>query len=209
MLGFHQEFSGGFAVSSLSGHQSDRLLLQRSTMNSRDDKDKELFRAAMRDVKRLEAQSTAQAHPKPQPRARFRRADEQEVLRESLLPVTDEAALATGDELSFRRPHVAESVLLKLRRGEYAVDGEIDLHGLTGAQAKSALREFLAQSTALGMRCVRVIHGKGKRSGPRGPVIKNIVNHWLQRSDSVLAFGSARMVDGGNGATYVLLKRRP
>jgi DNA-nicking Smr family endonuclease len=175
-------------------------------MSSRDKQDIELFRAAMRDVKRMQAAPAGQSAPKPPPRARFKRADELEVLRESLLPPADEATLATGDELSFRRPHVPEPVLLKLRRGQYAVDGEIDLHGLTGAEAKAALREFVADSVDRGVRCVRIIHGKGKRSGPRGPVLKNIVNNWLQRSDMVLAFGSARAVDGGNGATYVLLK---
>lgn len=180
-------------------------------MTSRDEKDVELFRAAMRGVKRLrvappETPAPGSAAPKPPPRARFKRADELAVLEESLLPSTDETALATGDALSFRRPHVPEPVLLKLRRGQYAVDGEIDLHGLNSAQAKAALREFIANAAARGIRCVRIIHGKGMRSGPRGPVLKNVVNNWLQRSDAVLAFGSARAVDGGSGAVYVLLK---
>lgn len=181
-------------------------------MSSQDDEELELFQVAMRDVKPLRAVKAssvphaARPRPKPLPRARFRRADDLEVLRESLLPPADEALLATGDELSFRRHHVPEQVLLKLRRGQYAVDAEIDLHGLTGAEAKAALREFIADAVARGLRCVRVVHGKGKRSGPRGPVLKNIVNNWLQRTDSVLAFGSARSVDGGHGASYVLLK---
>jgi DNA-nicking Smr family endonuclease len=176
-------------------------------MSSRDEKDDiDLFRAAMRDVKRLRDAPAAQPAPKPPPRARFKRADERAVLRESLLPPGDEAMLATGDELSFRRPHVPEAVLLKLRRGQYAVDGEIDLHGLNAAQAKAAMRDFIADALDRGNRCVRIIHGKGRGSGPRGPVLKNIVNNWLQRSDFVLAFGSARTVDGGHGATYVLLK---
>jgi DNA-nicking Smr family endonuclease len=98
-------------------------------------------------------------------------------------------------------------VLVKLRRGHYVVDAEVDLHGLTGAQAKSALREFVGDASQRHMTCVRVIHGKGKRSGPRGPVLKNIVNRWLQHSDAVVAFASARSVDGGSGAVYVLLKR--
>ncbi|HEY4366569.1 MAG TPA: Smr/MutS family protein, partial [Steroidobacteraceae bacterium] len=142
--------------------------------------------------------------PKPPPRARFKRADERAVLQESLETAPDEL-LTTGEELSFRRPHVPESILLKLRRGQYAVDAEIDLHGMTAAQAKAALREFLADAIEQRMSCVRVVHGKGNRSGPRGPVLKNVVNHWLQRSDRVLAFGSARAVDGGSGAAYVLL----
>lgn len=175
-----------------------------------DDKDSELrtFREAMRGVRRLRHGATHRAQPKPPPRARFTRADQQDVLRESLLPPADEAALDTGDELSFRRPHVPQAVLTRLRRGQFALDAEIDLHGLTGAEAKSALRQFIAAAVDRRMRCVRVVHGKGRRSGPRGPVLKNVVNHWLQRSQDVLAFGSARAVDGGSGAIYVLLRTR-
>jgi len=170
--------------------------------------DSDLFRAATRDVKPLPVPAVKPAAPKPRPEARFARADEREVLRESLLPPEDEALLATGEELSFRRPHVSEQVLLKLRRGHYAVDAETDLHGLNAAQAKAMLREFIADAVNRHFSCVRVIHGKGRRSGPRGPVLKVVVNHWLQRADAVLAFGSARAVDGGSGAVYVLLKRR-
>jgi len=174
-----------------------------------DDEDREAraFREAMRDVRRLQRGGKAQrAAPKPPAKARFTRADQLEVLRESLLPPPDAAALTTGDELSFRRPHISEAVLTKLRRGAYVVDSEIDLHGMTGAEAKAALRTFIAECVEQRLRCVRVVHGKGRRSGPRGPVLKNVVNHWLQRADDVLAFGSARAVDGGSGAIYVLLQ---
>jgi DNA-nicking Smr family endonuclease len=99
-------------------------------------------------------------------------------------------------------------VLTKLRRGHYVVDGEIDLHGMTGAEAKAAMREFLTEAVHRRMGCVRIIHGKGRRSGPGGPVLKNIVNHWLQRIDAIQAFGSARQVDGGSGAVYVLLRAK-
>jgi len=176
-----------------------------------DDEDREAraFREAMRGVRRLSRGGKAErAAPKPPAKARFTRADQVEVLRESLLPPPDEAALSTGDELSFRRPHISEAVLTQLRRGAYVVDGEIDLHGMTGAEAKAALRTFIAECLEQRVRCVRVVHGKGRRSGPRGPVLKNVVNHWLQRADDVLAFGSARAVDGGSGAIYVLLRSK-
>lgn len=176
-------------------------------MSESDERDREVFRAAMRDVKPLAPAKRQPQAPKPRPAARFTRWDQQEVLRESLLPPEDETLLSTGDELSFRRPHVPEAVLLKLRRGQYAVDAEIDLHGLNGAQAKAALREFMTDAVTRGMGCVRIVHGKGKGSGPRGPVLKNMVNSWLQRLDVVLAFGSARSVEGGSGAVHVLLKR--
>jgi DNA-nicking Smr family endonuclease len=173
-----------------------------------DDGESHAFREAMRGVRRLKRAGVARrAAPKPPPQARFTRADQAEVLRESLMPPADEAMLSTGDELSFRRPHVPESVLTKLRRGEFAVDAEIDLHGMNAAEAKAALREFVGVAIERHMSCVRVIHGKGRRSGPRGPVLKNIVSHWLQRANDVVAFGSARAVDGGSGATYVLLRK--
>ena len=173
-----------------------------------DSDERDLFRQQMRDVKRLHTAHPPpkRTKPKPPPRAQFTRADQKEVLRESLNAPTDEATLSTGDELSFRRPHVPESILTKLRRGQYAVDGEIDLHGLTAVQARTALRDFIAEALDRRLTCVRVIHGKGRRSGPRGPVLKNVVNQWLQRIEPVLAFGSARAVDGGSGAIYVLLK---
>jgi DNA-nicking Smr family endonuclease len=58
------------------------------------------------------------------------------------------------------------------------------------------------------MTCIRIIHGKGKRSrNNKGPVIKTKVNHWLRQRDDVLAFCSARPIDGGTGAIYVLLRR--
>lgn len=191
-------------------HRRQTILQSSTTFSAMSDSDElDLFRAHMKGVKRLRAKQRAHAGaPKPEAKARFTRADQAEVLRESLMPPTDEAALSTGEELSFRRPHVPDTVLVKLRRGHFAVDAEIDLHGLTGTEAKGALREFIAEATQRRFRCVRVIHGKGRRSGPRGPVLKHVVNHWLQRSDAVLAFGSARSVDGGSGAVYVLLQGR-
>jgi DNA-nicking Smr family endonuclease len=178
-------------------------------VNDEHDDDAGTFREAMRDVRRLRNAPTRAADaPKPPARARFTRADQLEVLKESLLPPANEAELATGDELSFRRPHISEAVLLKLRRGHFVVDAEIDLHGMTAAEAKAALREFLTEAINRRMGCVRIIHGKGRRSGPRGPVLKNVVNQWLQRIDVIQAFGSARQVDGGSGAVYVLLRAR-
>lgn len=177
-------------------------------MNTPDDDDVNLFRDAMHDVRPLPSASALPIAPKPTPEARFTRADQQDVLRESLLSPQDPAAVSTGDELSYRRAHVPDAVLLRLRRGHFAVEAEIDLHGMTGAEAKQALREFIANAMLHRMSCVRIIHGKGRRSGPRGPVLKNVVNQWLQRNGDVLAFGSARSVDGGSGAVYVLLRTR-
>jgi len=165
----------------------------------------ELFREAVRDVRRRPSNRAATPKPLPAARARFTRADEKEVLRESLLPVSDPAVLETGDELSFRREDVQPRILRRLRSGEYTVAAEIDLHGMTAVEARTALRTFVAYAVAQGKACVRIVHGKGRGSGPRGPVLKNVVNVWLRQCDVVRAFGSARPIDGGSGAVYVLL----
>ena len=179
-------------------------------MSDDEDREARAFREAMRDVRRLTRGGKAErAVPKPPAKARFTRADQVEVLRESLQQPPDEAVLATGDELSFRRPHISEAVLTRLRRGAYVVDGEIDLHGMTGAEAKAALRIFIAECVDRRLRCVRVVHGKGHGSPGREPVLKAKVKSWLVQRSEVLAFTHARPADGGHGALIVLLKPTP
>jgi DNA-nicking Smr family endonuclease len=168
--------------------------------------ERELFRAATQGTRPLTAQPVPEAR-RPAPRARFARADAAQVLSESLTLSPHDLLIETGDELLFRRAAVAEHLLKRLRRGEFSVRDEIDLHGLTSTEARAALREFLAEAKRHGHRCVRIIHGKGLRSGPRGPVLKHAVNTWLRKIDAVLAFASARQMDGGTGAVYVLLDR--
>jgi DNA-nicking Smr family endonuclease len=164
-----------------------------------------LFRDAVRGVKPLANGQSAPRPPGARPRARFARADRAAVLRESLDAGGTDPALAGGEELVYHRPAVQPGVLRRLRRGEYRVQREIDLHGLTVAEAKHALRQFLIRALEDQVRCVRVIHGKGLRSGNRGPVLKLAVGSVLRRTGAVLAYVSARQVDGGTGALYVLL----
>ena len=167
--------------------------------------DTHLFREAVRDVKPLAQEAPAPVARRPVPRARFTRADRLAVLRESLEGSAGDPELASGDELVFAREGVQNGVLRKLRRGQYRVQAEIDLHGLTVKEAKEELRAFLAHSLERRFRCVRVVHGKGLRSGHRGPVLKGAVSSVLRRVGPVLAYVSARQVDGGTGAVYVLL----
>ena len=170
------------------------------------DPDIRLFREAVRDVKRLPADHMPTAgRQRPEPLARFSRADRHAVLVESLNADAGDPELAGGDELVYHRAGVQISVLRKLRRGQYRVQAEIDLHGLTVAEAKQALREFLSEALDRRLRCVRIIHGKGLRSGHRGPVLKGVVSSVLRRVGAVVAYVSARQVDGGTGAVYVLL----
>jgi DNA-nicking Smr family endonuclease len=117
-----------------------------------------------------------------------------------------EAATVDVEEvLAFRRPGVRDQVLRRLKRGQYRIEDEVDLHGLNQAAARDLLADFIEASRAHGLRCVRIIHGKGYRSGARGPVLKSAVNEWLRRHPDVVAFASARPLDGGTGAVYALL----
>jgi DNA-nicking Smr family endonuclease len=174
-----------------------------------DEDDNHLFRQAVRDVKPLGRDVTVPETRRPPARARFTRADRLAVLQESLDGDVGDPELASGEELVFAREGVQNGVLRKLRRGQYQVQGEIDLHGLTVAEAKAAVRVFLADALEHHVRCVRIVHGKGLRSGHRGPVLKGAVNGVLRRIGAVLAFVSARQVDGGTGAVYVLLATWP
>jgi DNA-nicking Smr family endonuclease len=164
----------------------------------RADPDATLFREAMRDVKPIARHQRALPEkPKPPARAAFTAADRKRVLVESLDGFGESDITDSGDEIAFRRDGV--------QSGEYRVEAVCDLHGLRVEEAKHALREFLAESLARNLRCVRVIHGKGHGSGPRGPVIKTAVNMILRKTGPVLAFTSARRIDGGTGAINVLL----
>ncbi len=172
------------------------------------DDDKEAFLRAMSGAKRLEAEQRVPEHKvKPKPRAKFARADEESALLESLEDDIDTIEQANGGALRFSRQHVGRRTMRKLTRGGYSVQAEIDLHGMTLAEAKPRLRDFIQYSAEQDRLCVRVVHGKGLGSGERGPVLKSAVNSWLRRWDHVLAFVSTRQVDGGTGAIYVLLQR--
>jgi DNA-nicking Smr family endonuclease len=167
--------------------------------------DAQLFRQAVRGVRPLRTHASPPRPPRVRPRARFTHADRAAVLRESLDPHGADPEALTGEALAFHRPQIPAAVLRRLRRGDYRVQREIDLHGLTVAEAKIALREFLVDALEQQVRCVRIVHGKGLRSGQRGPVLKAAVSTVLRRTGAVLAYVSARPVDGGTGAVYVLL----
>jgi DNA-nicking Smr family endonuclease len=167
------------------------------------------FRAAVRDVKPLAQQPLAAGLSKPKPRARLRRpaANETESLEEMMPLIAAAPADESGtDPMSFQRSGVRIQVMRKLRRGLYPIEDELDLHGLNQAAARDRLADFLSRARDAGRRCVRIIHGKGYRSGARGPVLKSAVNLWLRRHLDVMAFTSARAIDGGTGAVYVLLR---
>ena len=124
-------------------------------------------------------------------------------------PLSDELEIKEVDSseiLSFCRTGIQKSVFRKLRGGSYQISDELDLHGLTLKQAKKILVYYLQEAVQFEGCCVRIIHGKGHRSGNNKPVLKTHVNHWLSEHERVLAFHSTKPRDGGAGAVYVLLK---
>ncbi|PKM45142.1 MAG: DNA mismatch repair protein MutS [Gammaproteobacteria bacterium HGW-Gammaproteobacteria-1] len=173
------------------------------------DDDSDLFRSAVADVRPLASDRLPVAPPPPPPQPQKRLEDERQVLQDMLSDPEYPELLETGEELFFARSGLQHGVLRKLRRGQYSIGAELDLHGLTAAAAREQLAAFLIACRQRDLRCVRIIHGKGNGSVQRRPVLKGKVNHWLQQRDEVLAFCSARPVDGGTGAVYVLLKRTP
>jgi len=170
------------------------------------DDDSDVFRRAMSGTKPIKTEKrVAPGSKKPRPKALFSRADESAALRESLAGEPDEITAGSGEALRFHRQSVGRRTMRKLARGKYAVQAEIDLHGMTVDEARPRLADFIEFNARSGKTCVRVVHGKGLGSGQRGPVLKPSVNRWLRRWDCVLAFVSTRQVDGGTGAIYVLL----
>jgi DNA-nicking Smr family endonuclease len=128
------------------------------------------------------------------------------VLGESLSDGIDpDTLLETDEQLSWRRPGLGPDVINKLRRGHWSTQAEIDLHGHRVEEARSALSAFLHEAARTGVRCVRVVHGKGLGSRDRLPVLKGKVRHWLTQREEVLAYTQARAADGGSGALIVLL----
>ena len=143
---------------------------------------------------------------KPVPEQTLR--DQREVMNSLLSDDYDPAEIETGEELLYSRPGLQHSIMRKLRRGQYAIEAQLDLHGNTVPEARERVSAFIHEMQAQDRRCVRIIHGKGKSSEGKLPVLKGKVNAWLQQWDQVLAFCSARPNDGGTGAVYVLLRRK-
>lgn len=149
------------------------------------------------------------ARPRPAPEPLQRQADERAALREALSDEVDiESLLLTDDGLAWRRPGIAADVVNRLRRGQWAIQGQIDLHGHRREEAREALAAFVRQSHQQGRRCLRVVHGKGHGSPGRRPVLKGKVQRWLAQCNEVVAFTQASGHEGGAGALIVLLDSR-
>ena len=145
--------------------------------------------------------------PRPEPRPLQRERDEAAVMSDALSDELDvEALLETDESLSFRRADVGPDVVKRLRRGVWAIEAQVDLHGLRRDQAREVLSRFLRGALQKRFRCVRVVHGKGHGSPGKMPVLKDKVKRWLVQKEEVMAFVQARAIDGGSGALVVLLR---
>ncbi len=170
--------------------------------------EKELFSNSVGRVKPLLVEKKAHLVPDlPAPIPVQKQLDEQAVLREALSDAWDTGSLLDTDEaLSFRRPGIGVDVVRKLRKGEWTVQAQLDLHNLRTEEARDALGQFILEKYKHGIRCVRVVHGKGLGSPGKVSVLKPKVQSWLIQKNQVLAFVQATPAQGGAGARVVLLQ---
>jgi DNA-nicking Smr family endonuclease len=191
------------AAARQAAQQAAELALER-----RLDAQKNLFIRAVGAVKPIpDKRKALLKKEQPPPVAMQLQLDEQAVLVEAISDGFDASNLLETDEnLSYRRPGIGIDVLRRLRQGEWSIQRQIDLHGLRSEAARDALSGFIRDAQKHGIRCVRVVHGKGLSSPGKTPVLKGKVRNWLVQKKEVLAFVQARPIDGGAGALVVLLK---
>lgn len=182
--------------------------MKRRTPATVNDEDSRLFREAIGEVRELDPVAPPPAMPKPEPHPYMLEADEAAVPGELLDMAFDPGLMEMGEELSYLRDGYPPKLLRQLKRGQYSVQDEIDLHHMNAAAAQSTISAFLAEAAEHGFHCVRIVHGKGLRSKAGGPVLKVLTDRLLRHRDDVIAFASARPMQGGTGAAVVLLKSK-
>ena len=170
--------------------------------------DSALFREAVRGARPLAAKPRTSGGREPPPPVPVQSLlDAHDALDESLAgPIPWEQSMETGEELVYLRQGLSREVLRRLRRGHWSIQDHLDLHGMNREQAHHMLSHFLAACARRGLRCARIVHGKGLRSPNREPVLKKKVRDWLAQRDDVLAFCQAPAAMGGSGAVLVLLR---
>jgi DNA-nicking Smr family endonuclease len=177
-----------------------------------DDEDALLFLQSVGEVAPVRKGAKLVDPPPPRIDPRRMQNEDSEVLAQLSQLVADEATFelaSSSERIEGALTHLDPRVLQRLRRGDYPIQGHLDLHGLTQAEAKTALERFLTDARHQRKRCVLVVHGRGLHSEGQIPVLKESVQAWLtggRLGKWVLAFSSARPDDGGAGAVYVLLR---
>jgi len=173
----------------------------------RTEAERNLFTRAVGKVAPIANQERVWSPPqRPSTRPLQQDLDDEAVMHESMSDEFDISTLLdVDDQLSFRRPGIGTDITRKLRKGEWSIQGQIDLHGLRSDEARNAMGQFIRDAKRMGWRCVRVVHGKGLGSPGKEPVLKSKVQRWLVQKNEVLAFVQAKPSDGGGGALLVLL----
>lgn len=194
--------------------QAEALALAQAEARAARERERNLFALSIGKVTPLRARNQVSfQEPAPPPLPLQLVLDEQNVLREAMSDEFDVSTLLdVDDQLSFRRTGIGLDVTRKLRGGHWSIQRQLDLHGLRSDEAREALGQFIRLSHRTGVRCVRIVHGKGLGSPGRTPVLKGKVQRWLVQKKEVLAFVQARPAEGGAGALVVLLqpgKRKP
>jgi len=167
------------------------------------------FAAEMLGVKRMKPSDRLPPSltlPAPTATPRQQALDDAAVMSELLLDPLHLEDFESGETLSYRGLALTDAVWRKLKRGQFQIQAELDLHGYNRDAARLAVIQFISNCKDRGWRCVRLIHGKGNGSPNSGPVIKRVMDGWLRRRKDVLGFCSARPCDGGTGAIYLLLR---
>ena len=168
-----------------------------------------IFRDACADVAPLPPSDTIEPYQhRPAPIPTQSRRNDLAALRDMAKAHLPDGDIETGDDLLYCRHGLSQPLLRKLRRGQIAVQDQLDLHGMRTEEARLAVSHFLQNAIARDLRCVRIVHGKGNGSRDMRPVLKPRLAGWLVKRDEVLAYCSAPTHDGGTGAIYVLLKKR-
>jgi len=188
--------------------QAEALARAQAEARAARERERNLFALSVGKITPLRARNEVSfQEPQPPPLPLQLVLDEQNVLREAMSDEFDVSTLLdVDDQLSFRRSGIGLDVTRKLRGGHWSIQHQLDLHGLRSDEAREALGQFIRLSHRTGVRCVRIVHGKGLGSPGRTPVLKGKVQRWLVQKKEVLAFVQARPAEGGAGALVVLLQ---
>lgn len=174
-----------------------------------DDPDKskahDSFASLMSSTKVLKTDRVAPYRKKIKPIAQQRLADDQRVMQELLNSDDETSSFHSGDELKFIRDGYPPRIIKRLRRGDYSIQDELDLHGLIVNEAKQQVHAFINDCARTNITAVRIIHGKGIHSKDKKPILKNFILGWLKKNQFVIAACSTPNHDGSTGAVYVLI----
>lgn len=173
------------------------------------DKKKDVsFKNSLESVQKMPQDRVTPYRPKLSPTPTQRLADDARVMEELLAESDEASSFHSGDELKYLKQGYPPQLLRRLRRGEFSIQEELDLHGLIAQEAKPAVHSFINEAANTGISAIRIVHGKGLHSRDKKPVLKNLILGWLRKNQYVIAVCSTPANDGSTGAIYVLIDQR-